>query len=61
MAKNQLEHEIDWIRNEMATKKLSQKQRKEYEKQIKHKELTLALRGVEHEDCDCMTCRPWTT
>lgn len=39
----QLECEIQWIKNEMATKKLSQKNIAEYERQIIQKELFIAF------------------
>ena len=43
MNRKQILHEIKWLETELATKKLTQKQRNEYLKQIKHKELTIEL------------------
>jgi len=39
------EHEIRWIENELATKKLSPAQRGEYRHQIRKKELEIAFNG----------------
>lgn len=39
----QLRIEINWIRNELNTKVMSKKQRKEYLRRIKHKELSICF------------------
>ena len=39
----QFEMEIEWLKNEMKTKKLSKKQEKEYNNQIKKKELEICF------------------
>jgi|TARA_R110000851_G_scaffold1093_2_gene3808 hypothetical protein len=39
----QLEHEIKWLKAKLRYEVMSTKKRKEYEHQIKHKELTLTL------------------
>ena len=43
-AVRQWEHEIRWLENELATKKLSARCRSEYRHQIRHKELEIAFR-----------------
>jgi hypothetical protein len=46
MNKKQIETEIQWLREQLATKKLSTKNVHEYERQIRQKELDLAFENA---------------
>lgn len=43
MNKKQIEHEIEWLKEQLRTRKLTQKNRQEYVRQIRRKEIEIAL------------------
>ena len=43
---HQFEREIDWLKNELATKRLTPKMRQEYRRQIRKKELEIVFNGT---------------